>query len=176
MFFLFFFLFFFLLFPKDEKVNMYSAPSVLINSTDTTRYHPNSSTPILSTSISSIPVSSTIPSQKHAYIILTLLKLQFYTVKLGFTEIYIIFLISAQKHRLWVLIRTTSNEYPQFMFEQKNELISDFLSENFQFLVVKFSVYLNRRVFAMERETGFCQRMKTGAGDFVQVCERRWGV
>ena len=25
----------------------------------------------------------------------------------------------------------------------------DFLSENFQFLVVKFSVYLNRRVFVM---------------------------
>ena len=28
--------------------------------------------------------------------------------------------------------------------------ISDFLSENFQFLVVKFSIYLNRRVFVMK--------------------------
>ena len=27
--------------------------------------------------------------------------------------------------------------------------ILDFLSENFQFLMVKFSVYLNRRVFVM---------------------------
>ena len=27
--------------------------------------------------------------------------------------------------------------------------ISEFLSENFQFLVVKFSLYLNRRVFVM---------------------------
>ena len=27
--------------------------------------------------------------------------------------------------------------------------LSDFLSENFHFLVVKFSVYLNRRVFVM---------------------------
>ena len=27
--------------------------------------------------------------------------------------------------------------------------ISNFLSENFQFLVVKFSIYLNRRVFIM---------------------------
>ena len=27
--------------------------------------------------------------------------------------------------------------------------ISEFLSENFQFLVVKFSIYLNRRVFIM---------------------------
>ena len=26
---------------------------------------------------------------------------------------------------------------------------SDFLSENFQFLEVKFSIYLNRRVFVM---------------------------
>ena len=31
-------------------------------------------------------------------------------------------------------------------FEQKYEKLSDFLSENFQFLVLKFSVYLNRRV------------------------------
>ena len=27
--------------------------------------------------------------------------------------------------------------------------IPEFLSENFQFLVLKFSIYLNRRVFAM---------------------------
>ena len=58
------------------------------------------------------------------------LKPQFYIVKLGFTGVYIIFLISAQKHRLWVLVRTASacgyslepprrggsNEYPQSMF------------------------------------------------------------
>ena len=34
------------------------------------------------------------------------LKPHFYIVKLGFTEVYIIFLISAQKHILWVLVRT----------------------------------------------------------------------
>ena len=48
------------------------------------------------------------------------LKPHFYIVKLGFTGVYIIFLISAQKHRLWVLVRTASrsgsNEYPQPMF------------------------------------------------------------
>ena len=33
------------------------------------------------------------------------LKPHFYIVKLGFTGVNIIFLISAQKHRLWVLIR-----------------------------------------------------------------------
>ena len=36
------------------------------------------------------------------------LKPHFYIVKLGFTGVYIIFLISAQKHRVWVLVRTTS--------------------------------------------------------------------
>ena len=36
------------------------------------------------------------------------LKPHFYIVKLGFTGVYIIFLISAQKHKLWVLVRTAS--------------------------------------------------------------------
>ena len=36
------------------------------------------------------------------------LKPHLYIVKLGFTGVYIIFLISAQKHVLWVLVRTTS--------------------------------------------------------------------
>ena len=46
-------------------------------------------------------------------------KPHFYIVKLRFTGVYIIFLISAQKHRLWVLVRTassSSNEYQQSMF------------------------------------------------------------
>ena len=34
-------------------------------------------------------------------------------------------------------------------FEQKYEKISEFLLENFHFLVAKFSVYLNRHVFVM---------------------------
>ena len=40
------------------------------------------------------------------------LKPHFYIVKLGFTGVYIIFLIFARKHRLWVLVRTVC-------FEQK---------------------------------------------------------
>ena len=36
------------------------------------------------------------------------LKPHVYIVKLGFTGIYIIFVISAQKHRLWVHVRTAS--------------------------------------------------------------------
>ena len=34
-------------------------------------------------------------------------------------------------------------------FEQKFEKTSEFFSENFQFLVVKFSIFLNRRVFVI---------------------------
>ena len=36
------------------------------------------------------------------------IKPHFYIVKLGFTGVYIIFLISARKHSLWVLVRTAS--------------------------------------------------------------------
>ena len=57
----------------------------------------------------------------------------------------IIFLISDQKHRLWVLVRTHN-----LCFEQKYEKYQNFSSENFPFLVVKFSIYLNRRVFVMD--------------------------
>ena len=39
-------------------------------------------------------------------------------------------------------------------FDQKYEKYQNFLSENLQFLIVKFSVYLNRHVFAM---TEFCR-------------------
>ena len=65
------------------------------------------------------------------------LKPHFFIIKLGFTGVYITFLISAQKHTLWVLIRTvsqgSSNEYPQSMFWAEIRKISEFLSENFQF-------------------------------------------
>ena len=40
----------------------------------------------------------------------------FYIVKLGFTGVYI-FLIFAQKHRLWVLVRTASLKYHIFLSE-----------------------------------------------------------
>ena len=47
-------------------------------------------------------------SRKHAYIFFDHLKPHFYIVKLGFTGVYIIFVISAQKHRIWVLVWTAS--------------------------------------------------------------------
>ena len=46
--------------------------------------------------------------------------------------------------------RGGSNEYPQSMFLRRNKKnIKKNLSENFHFLVVKFSIYLNRHVFVM---------------------------
>ena len=82
------------------------------------------------------------------------LKPHFYIVKLGFTGVYIIFLISAQNidcgFSLELPRRGGSNEYPQSMFWAeiwKN--IRIFYLEIFPFLVVKFSIYLNRCVFVM---------------------------
>ena len=78
----------------------------------------------------------------------------FYIVKLGFTWVYIIFLISTQnsncRYSLEPPHRGGSNEYPQSMFWAEIWKISKFLSENFQFLEVKFAIYLNRRVFVMD--------------------------
>ena len=42
-----------------------------------------------------------------------------------------------------------SYEYPRSMFWEEIWIITVFLSENFQFLVVKFSICLIRRVFVM---------------------------
>ena len=81
------------------------------------------------------------------------LKTHFYIVKLGFTGVYIIFLISAQNidcgYSLEPPRRGGSNEYHNLCIVQKYEKYLSFLSENFQFLEIKFSIYLNRRVFVM---------------------------
>ena len=79
------------------------------------------------------------------------LKTHFYIVKPGFTGVYIIFLISAQKHRLWVLDEAVLTSTHNLYFEQKYEKYQNFLSKHFQCLVVIFSVNLNRRVFVMEK-------------------------
>ena len=66
------------------------------------------------------------------------LKPHFYIVKLGFTGVYIIFLISDQKHRLWVLVRTASARrflrVPTIYILSRNiKNIRNFLSENFHY-------------------------------------------
>ena len=60
------------------------------------------------------------------------LKPHFYIVKLGFIGVYIIFLISAQKHRLWVFEAVLTSTH-NLCYEQKYEKYFDFLSEIFQF-------------------------------------------
>ena len=81
------------------------------------------------------------------------LKPHFYIVKLGFTGYTVFFLFLLKNIDCGYSIepprRGGSNEYPQFMFWAEIWKISEFLSENYQFLVVKFSIYLNRGVFVM---------------------------
>ena len=55
--------------------------------------------------------------------------------------------MGTRKNRLVEAVLTSTHN---ICFEQKYKNISDFLSENF--LVVKCSVYLNRRVFVMISE------------------------
>ena len=77
------------------------------------------------------------------------LKPHFYIVKLEFTGVYIIFLISAQIHRFGYSLEPPRTSTHNLCFEQKCEKYQNFLSENFHFLMVKFSLYLNRYVFIM---------------------------
>ena len=85
------------------------------------------------------------------------LKPHFYIVKLRFTGVYIIFLISAQNidcgYSLEPLGEAVLTSTHNLCFEQKYEKYQNFLNENFHFLVGKFSVYLNRHVFVMGSST-----------------------
>ena len=89
-------------------------------------------------------------SQKHAYIILTPLNSTLCS-KTGVYRGTHYFLISAQKHRFGNLLewprRGRSNEYHNLCFEQEYENYQNFSSDSFQFLMVKFSIYLNRHIF-----------------------------
>ena len=91
---------------------------------------------------------------KHTYKIWSL-KPHLYIVKLGFTGEYIIFFLFLKnidcRYSFEPSHRGGSNEYPYSMFWAEIWKISEFLSENFQFLAVIFSIYLNRRVFVMNR-------------------------
>ena len=53
-------------------------------------------------------------------------------------------------NRLAEAVLTSTNN---LCLEQKYEKYLCFLSENFQFLEVKFSIYLNRRVFVIEYQS-----------------------
>ena len=61
------------------------------------------------------------------------------------------------RHQLLILLKNIdcgySLEPPRLCFEQKYENYQSFSSESNPFLVVKFSIYLNRRVFVMSSST-----------------------
>ena len=86
---------------------------------------------------------------KTTYIMFDPLKPHFYIEKQGFTGVYIIFLFLLKNidcgYSLELPHQGGSNEYPQSMFLY--EKYQSFLSENFQFFEVNFSIYLNRHVF-----------------------------
>ena len=83
------------------------------------------------------------------------LKPHFYIVKLGVTGDTFLFYL--------FLFKNIDYGYPlepprrvlmsthNLCFEQKYEKYQSFLSENFQFLEVKLSIYFNRRVFVMNK-------------------------
>ena len=77
------------------------------------------------------------------------LKPHFYIVKLGLIEVYIIFLISAQKHILWVHVRTAKYQQSMFLSRNMKKNISFYL-KIFSFWRWIYSVYLNRHVFVMQ--------------------------
>ena len=81
------------------------------------------------------------------------LKPHFYIVKWGFTEVYFIFLISAQNidcgYSLELPREAVLTCTHNLCFEQKYEEYQNCLSENFHYLMAKFPVYLNRHVFVM---------------------------
>ena len=85
-------------------------------------------------------------------------KPHFYIVKLGFTGLYIIFLILLENidcgYSLEPPRRGGSNEYPQSMFSSKMRKIFEFCLKIFNFSMINYSVYLNRHVFVMVDRQG----------------------
>ena len=83
------------------------------------------------------------------------LKSHFYIVKLGFTGVYIIFLISVQNidyaYSLEPPRRGGSNGYPQSLFWAEIwKILEFFYLKSLGFWRLKFSVHLNKSVFVMK--------------------------
>ena len=93
-------------------------------------------------------------SRKHTFIILIPLNPTLYSKTGVNSGIHYVFLFLLKNiycvYSLEPPRQGGSNEYPQSLFfEQKFEKYLRFLSENFQFLEVKFPIYLKRRVFVV---------------------------
>ena len=104
-------------------------------------------------------------SWQHTYIILTPLNPTFIYTKTGDYRGINYFFLFLLKHidcgySLEPPRRGGSNEYSNLYFDQKYEKYQNVLSKNFHFLVVKFSAYLNRRVFVMTNVDSFVKWQK----------------
>ena len=62
-----------------------------------------------------------------------------HVVKMGFTGVYIFFLIFALKHRSWVLVRTASRVPTIYVLSKNKKKKSHFSSENY--------IFYNREIF-----------------------------
>ena len=67
--------------------------------------------------------------------------------------------MGTRQNRLAEAVQTSTHNLHNLCFEQKYEKYQRFLSRNFQFLEVKFSISLNRRVFVMALNKGCHIRM-----------------
>ena len=78
----------------------------------------------------------------------------FYTVKLGFTGYKLILLFLLKNIECWYPLeppcRGGYNKYHNLCFEHKYENYQNFSFESFHILVVKCSIYLNRRVMLLQ--------------------------
>ena len=103
------------------------------------------------------------------------LKPNFCIVKLGFTGVYNFFFLFLLKnidcgYSLELPCRGGSNEYPQSMFLiRNNKNIRNFHLQIFIFLVVKFSVYLNRHVFVMNGKYFNVKPSQPGGNSYSQI-------
>ena len=77
------------------------------------------------------------------------LKPHFYIVKLGFTGVYVVFLIYTHNIDCGYSLEPPRRVPTIYVLSRNMKYIKVFLSEIFQFLEVKFSIYLNRFVFVM---------------------------
>ena len=110
----------------------------------------------------------------HDCIMLTPLNPTFIGIQ-GYTLFFLFLFKNIDYGTRWNLLvdavlRSTHN----LCFELKYEKISEFLSEKFQFLVVKCSVYLNRFVFVMWRNRGSLAEAKCALWGFYQNAQIRW--
>ena len=103
------------------------------------------------------------PPPPHTHIHIHTLNPHFYTVKLGFTGVNIIFLISAQNKNI-DCGRGGSSEYSQSMFWAEIWKKSEFSSE------MRFSMNLNRGVFVMYRHIELSLKVHISPYFEIHVC------